>query len=108
MILKMKNRSTTMSQPMVPLLMVLLFSSVGLFGQTAVNRGKALYESKKYEEAEKILEAIPKKTSDYAAAQYYLGRIAFDKKEYDDAVDYFKEATITKVNRIAVYSKLIY
>lgn len=56
-------------------------------------KGKSLYEGKKYAEAEKIFIAIPSTTSEYAAAQYYLGRIAFDKKDYEKAAEYFETAT---------------
>lgn len=62
-------------------------------GQSSVEKAKALYESKKYSEASKLLKEIDDDHKDYAAAQYYLGRIAFDQKEYDDAVEYFEEAT---------------
>ena len=75
------------------LLFILQLFVTCLCSQSSVDKGKTLYEAKKYPEAEKLLKAVAEKTSDYAAAQYYLGRIAFDKKEYDDAVDYFKTAT---------------
>ena len=71
-------------------------------GQSSIEKAKALYESNKSAEAEKILTTISEKTSDYAAAQYYLGRIAFDKKEYDDAADYFEKA-IEANDKIADY-----
>ncbi|MBI3481703.1 MAG: tetratricopeptide repeat protein [Bacteroidetes bacterium] len=74
------------------ILIIGLLSSTCLFGQSSIDKGKVLYESKKYPEAEKVFKAVPEKTTDYAAAQYYLGRIAFDKKEYDDAADYFEKA----------------
>jgi len=91
------NQNATASQskaalPIVNLLLLLLSSSY-LFGQSSFDKGKALYESKKYPEAEKIFKAVPEKTNNYAAAQYYLGRMAFAKKAYNDAADYFKEAT---------------
>lgn len=93
----MKNQNSMASKAKTTLLKInflfLLLSSTCLFGQSSIDKGKALYDSKKYPEAEKIFNAVPEKTSDYAAAQYYLGRIAFDKKEYDDAADYFEEAT---------------
>jgi tetratricopeptide (TPR) repeat protein len=78
---------------MKALLCAVLLLPVALFSQSSVEKAKALYESKKYEEAEKILKSVGEKTADYATARYYLGRIAFDKKEYDDASDYFEEAT---------------
>lgn len=62
-------------------------------GQSNLQKGITLYQSKKLEEATKSFKGIEKTSADYGAAQYYLGRIAYDKKEYDDAVDYFKIAT---------------
>lgn len=74
------------------LLLALLFPLFSV-GQSSIEKAKGLYELKKYDEAEKILKSVGEKATDYAAARYYLGRIAFDKKEYDDASDYFEEAT---------------
>src|SRR5258706_11636897 len=74
------------------LLIIGLLSSTCLFGQSSVDKGKVFYEAKKYPEAENAFKSVSEKTADYAAAQYYLGRIAFDKKEYDDAADYFEKA----------------
>ena len=62
-------------------------------GQGNLQQGIALYQSKKPDEAAKSLRSIEKSSTDYGTAQYYLGRISYDKKEYDDAVDYFKVAT---------------
>lgn len=62
-------------------------------GQTPLKNGIALYQSKKLDDATKSFESVEKSAGDYATAQYYLGKIAYDKKEYDDAVDYFEEAT---------------
>ena len=94
----MKNQTTIAPRTkavlfIIKLLVLLLSSSACLFGQPSIDKGKALYETKKYPEAEKVFKAVPEKTIDYAAAQYYLGRISYDKKEYDDAADYFKIAT---------------
>jgi tetratricopeptide (TPR) repeat protein len=75
------------------LIFPLLLLSCSLFAQSSkIDQGKNLFEAKKYEEASKIFSAVDDENKDYAAAQYYLGRIAFDKKEYDDAADYFEEA----------------
>ncbi len=63
------------------------------FGQSKTDQAKKLFEERKYEESKKLLSPIDEDDRDYAAAQYYLGRIAFAKKEYDDAADYFEEAT---------------
>lgn len=65
-------------------------------GQGTIERCRVLYEEKKYADAEKVLNAIASNNTSYAAAQYYLGRIAFDKKDYEKAVEFFE--TATKVN----------
>lgn len=62
-------------------------------GQSLVDRGKVLYESKKYPDARKVFELVKENTNGYPEAKFYLGRIAYDQKEYDDAVEYFEEAT---------------
>src|SRR5262245_27598811 len=73
---------------------ILVFLSTQLLAQTGkVDQGRSLYEAKKYTEASKLLESVDDDDKEYAAAQYYLGRIAFDQKNYDDAADYFDEAT---------------
>lgn len=73
-------------------LFVLMMLPGVLFAQQ-LQKAKTLYDTGKPAEAAKLLEAINDEHKDYAEAQFYLGRIAFDKKEYDDAVDYFEEAT---------------
>ena len=50
------------------------------------------YKNESYEEAIKVFKAIKSNHKDYAEARFYLGRIAFDQQEYDDAKDYFKAA----------------
>lgn len=64
--------------------------------QVTVEQGRVLYEAKKYADAEKVLIAIASNNTSYAAAQFYLGRIAFDRKNYETAVEFFERAT--KVN----------
>lgn len=73
-------------------LFLFMLLPAALFGQS-VQKAKALYESGKPAEAEKLLKAVKDESKEFAEAQYYLGRIAYDKKEYDDASDYFEEAT---------------
>jgi tetratricopeptide (TPR) repeat protein len=76
------------------LLWVLLsLASNTVRAQSKVDQGKALYEIKKYEEAKKLLMPIDEDNKDYAAAQYWLGRIAFDQEKYDDASGHLEEAT---------------
>jgi tetratricopeptide (TPR) repeat protein len=69
-----------------------IFLPISLFSQSALEKATSLFDARKYNEAEKILAAIPENSADYAGARFYLGRIAFDQKEYDDAQDYFEEA----------------
>lgn len=64
-----------------------------VFGQNNLQTGISFYESKRFEDATKTLKTIEKSASEYGIAQYYLGRIAYEKKQYYDAVDYFKLAT---------------
>lgn len=74
------------------LLICSLLVSILTQGQNNIQKGITLYQSKKLDDAVKSFKAIEKASDDYASAQYYLGRIAYDKKEYDDAVNYFKIA----------------
>ena len=52
-----------------------------------------LFENKQYQLAEKSFNQIKSSDPAFAEARYYLGRIAFQQEAYDDAWDYFKEAT---------------
>lgn len=70
-------------------LLFILLATVSVFGQS-VTTGKQLWEQKKYAEARKQLLAIKKDSKDYAVAQYYLGRVAFDEKKYDEAEAFLK------------------
>ncbi|MCE2958353.1 MAG: tetratricopeptide repeat protein [Flammeovirgaceae bacterium] len=67
--------------------------SCSVWAQSNIEKAKTYYEARKYDEAEKLLKGIPEKSTEYGVAQYYLGRVSFDKKEYDDAAEYFEEAT---------------
>jgi tetratricopeptide (TPR) repeat protein len=87
---------------MKTLLLVLVAVPLFATSQSVVVKAKGLYENKRYTEASKLLEEIEDDHQDYAAAQYYLGRIAFDQKEYDDAADYFEEASEAD-NKVADY-----
>lgn len=105
----MKNQNTniqTKASLLISNLLFLLLSSLYLFGQSTIDKGKAFYESRKYAEAEKVFEAVPERTGEYAAAQYYLGRIAFDKKAYDDAADYFEEASEVNPREADYFNRL--
>lgn len=81
------------TSPVMKLLFGFLLLFPVLLNAQAVQKAKAFYEAKKPDEAAKLLKTIDDDNKEYAEAQYYLGRIAFDKKEYDDASEYFEEAT---------------
>jgi tetratricopeptide (TPR) repeat protein len=74
---------------------IALFASITfhVHAQSPLQKRITLYQSQKLDEAAKSFETIDKSSADYGAAQYYLGRISYEKKEYDDAVDYLKVAT---------------
>jgi len=55
--------------------------------------GLAFYESKQFRLAKKSFTAIDDESNEYAKAQFYLGRIAFDENEYKEAIAYFEEAS---------------
>ena len=63
-----------------------------LFGQS-LDTGIKLYQNKQFDLAGETFDKIKSSDPAYAEARYYLGRIAFDQEEYDDAWDYFKDAT---------------
>lgn len=81
----------------------LLWISVAVaFAQPRIEQVKTLYEQGKLEQVKKIVSSVDEKEADFAAARYYLGRVAFDEKKYDNASDYFEEA-IEANNKVADY-----
>lgn len=58
-----------------------------------LDTGIRLFKNQQYKLANTAFDKIKSSDPAYAEARYYLGRIAFEKKEYDDAWDYFKDAT---------------
>ena len=52
--------------------------------------GMAYYDLGKYEDAEKWLNRAKQADKTYAASQYNLGRIAFERKRFDEAVKIFE------------------
>lgn len=59
----------------------------GLHAQTSFENGKLFFEARKYEEAKPLLKNVKERTGDFAGAQYLLGRISFEQKNFDDAAD---------------------
>jgi tetratricopeptide (TPR) repeat protein len=62
------------------------------YGQS-LTAGKKFFEERQYAEAKRQLAPLDEDHRDFAAAQYYLGRIAFNEEQYEEAVDYLEEAT---------------
>ena len=79
-----------------------LLLSFSVCAQTNMEMARKLYEERKPVEAKKILSGIKEGDREYAAAQYYQGRIAFDEKNYDDAQEFFEEA-VDANDKVAEY-----
>ncbi|MHC1705685.1 MAG: tetratricopeptide repeat protein [Tenuifilaceae bacterium] len=86
---------------MIRILLILLISTQ-VFGQSSIDKAKKLWEEKNNSEAKKILTAINDDNKDYAAAQYYLGRITVSEGKFDDAVEFFEDA-IDANEKVAEY-----
>lgn len=57
-----------------------------------VEKAIKLIETKNTSEAKKILGGIKDSDKEYASAQFWLGRISYDEKKYDEAESFFEEA----------------
>lgn len=86
---------------MIRILLILLIATQA-FAQSNLDKAKKLWEAKNNAEAKKILSAIDNESKDYAAAQFYLGRISVDENNFDSATDYFEEA-VDANGKIAEY-----
>lgn len=84
------------------LVLLAIFCSLEVFGQSTIDKAKALYEAKKYDEASRLLKSINNSNQTYAEAQFYLGRMAFEQEHYDDAEEYL-EAAIEANPKVADY-----
>lgn len=71
---------------------ILVVAPNWLIGQSKVDQAKTLYENKRYAEVIKLLEPTKESDKDYAAAQYYMGRAAFDQERFEEASEYFEQA----------------
>lgn len=84
-------------------LLLLFLASFSAAAQPAtVNTAKKLYEEKKPAEAKRLLAPIADDSKEYPAAQFLLGRIAFDEKKYEDAAEFFEQA-IAANDKVAEY-----
>jgi tetratricopeptide (TPR) repeat protein len=83
------------------LTILLVAISSTCFSQS-LEKAKQLFDANKANEAKQILLAFEDDHKDYAAAQYYLGRIAFKEKDLDSAEEYF-ETAIENDTKVADY-----
>lgn len=86
-------------------ILLLLFSGSLVLAQN-LDEGIQLYQNKQMTEASKTLSSIKSTDPNYGQARFYLGRIAFDQKAYDDAWDYFDEATDADPTKAEYYTWL--
>lgn len=87
---------------LVVFLLTIAIASPG-FAQS-IEPARKLFEARKPEEAKKLLLAIKEGNKDYAEAQYYLGRIAFDARQYEEALEFFEEA-VDENEKVADYQE---
>ena len=83
------------------LIFILIWTSAS--AQSVIEKSRILYEERKYAEAGVLLHGVKESEKDYGAARYFLGRIAYDQKKYEDAADFFEEATEAKDGQVAIY-----
>lgn len=79
-----------------------LFSFQNFFQQNDIEKAQNLIKDKRYTEAKKILNTFTSKQTDYHQARYFLGRIAFNEQQYEDAAVFFEEAVAAN-DKIADY-----
>lgn len=87
-------------------ILILLLISTQAFAQSNVEKAIKLWESKNNTVAKKILSAINDDDKDYAAAQFYLGRISVGEGNFDDAEGFFEEAVDANDKNAEYYSWL--
>jgi tetratricopeptide (TPR) repeat protein len=88
----MISKSLYIKFPMALRYLLFLFVLESAFGQSKVDQAQKLYEANKYPEVISLLSGVKKDDKDFAGAQYWLGRVAYDQKRLDDAEEFFEEA----------------
>ena len=74
------------------LLLLCLFSSPVIFAQDNLQTGLQLFEAGQLVEARQFFEALHQQQPTNTSASFYLGRIAFARKNYEQAIPWFKTA----------------
>jgi cytochrome c-type biogenesis protein CcmH/NrfG len=65
---------------------------------STIEKARALFDSRKYDEAARLLNGVAKKDPSYADARFYLGRIAIEQKKFEEAGELLEEAIETNPN----------
>lgn len=76
---------------------LLLLLSTSALSQT-LQDGILLFEKEQFGQSKKVFEQFLKKDANSSAAMFYLGRIAFEQKEHNDALEWFEKAFAEKPN----------
>ena len=76
---------------MIKIILILFLLQASL-AQTTIEKGVVFFSEKKFNEAVKIFKTVKERQTDYADAQYYLGRISYNNKNWDEAVAYLEKA----------------
>ena len=78
--------------PFVCLVLLYLFSSPLAFAQSDLQTGVQLFETGQLVEARQFFEALHQQQPTNTNAPFYLGRIAYAEKNYEQAIPWFEEA----------------
>ncbi len=74
------------------LLLLCLFSGPVVFAQDNLQTGIQLFEAGQLVEARQFFEALHQQQPTNTSAPFYLGRIAYAEKNYEQAIPWFEEA----------------
>ncbi len=76
----------------VYLVLLFLFLGPAAFAQNDLQTGVQLFESGQLAEARQFFEALHQQQPTNTSAPFYLGRIAYAEKNYEQAIPWFEEA----------------
>ena len=74
------------------LLLLCLFSGPAAFSQDDLQTGVQLFEAGQLAEARQFFEALHQQQPTSTSAPFYLGRIAYAEKNYEQAIPWFEKA----------------
>ncbi len=76
----------------VCLVLLYLFSGPAVFAQNNLQAGVQLFEAGQLVKARQFFEAVQKQQPTNTSTTFYLGRIAFEEKRYEQAIAWFTRA----------------